>query len=200
MPELWAAKDAVNRKFKELWAAQNGTNRKLKEVWARDSGGVNRKIFSGELKWTYSEADYNYHGSVYGHPYTPDNWTHGISAGNAHNGSDFSIRYDFNNSLNLPNNWLTSVGFADDGNYSFLSVVPVTTYVVHSDGTKEETDGKTAHADVIAIEWQYGPYVAGGDGSDPTDDAYIVWRDRITTTNYGAFNLTRNMQYSDIQN
>ena len=48
MPELLAAKDAVNRKFKELWAAQNGTNRKLKEVWARDSGGVNRKIFSGQ--------------------------------------------------------------------------------------------------------------------------------------------------------
>jgi hypothetical protein len=48
MPELLAAKDAVNRKFKELWAAQDAVNRKLKEAWARDSGGVNRKIFSGQ--------------------------------------------------------------------------------------------------------------------------------------------------------
>ena len=67
MPELWAAKDAVNRKFKELWAAQNGTNRKLKEVWARDSGGVNRKIFSGRKYYFYVLLSYTY--DAYNHKY-----------------------------------------------------------------------------------------------------------------------------------
>lgn len=53
--ELWA-RDAsgVNRKFRELWAQDGtGVNRKLKGLWA-NVDGVNRKIFSGAVTWTYS--------------------------------------------------------------------------------------------------------------------------------------------------
>lgn len=37
----------VTRQIKKLYASAGGVTRELKELWARDSGGVNRKIFSG---------------------------------------------------------------------------------------------------------------------------------------------------------
>lgn len=53
MPDLYGTAGGVNRKQRELYGLAGGTNRKLRELWAKDASGVNRKIFSGAITWTY---------------------------------------------------------------------------------------------------------------------------------------------------
>ena len=43
----------VTRQIKKLYANVGGVTRELKELWARDGSGVNRKIFSSAITWTY---------------------------------------------------------------------------------------------------------------------------------------------------
>lgn len=201
MPELWAAKDAVNRKFKELWAAKDGTNRKLKEAWARDSSGVNRKIFSG-FGWTYSEGKY-LSGADLG----------GITSSTMHGGTfeflaenDWIIgniyeQYDFSEPIDIPANGINFVNFSGDyGADQLLKYLSVYAYM--ADGTKQiwHTPGgdngywendvmNMAHTGLKSIKafiYYNGSYWV---------DATHVWFTLVLNTiNHGTFTLTPNGQ------
>ena len=179
MPELWAAKDAVNRKFKELWAAQDGTNRKLKELWA-SQGGVNRKIFSG-FGWIYSKNAVGEGNGNYLQVDKNSNWTFGYDVmGDDYLYANITLRYDFSDPIQI-----TSINILDaiqDGNYTNITDI-LETYYVDTDGVARVDD--YLGRNVVAIYQQ-------------AFASNAIWRSggifkvllQIVTANHGTFTLT----------